>query len=348
MKITVLPASKISGSLAARWAEIQQDNPGLCSPFFRPEFTQAVSAVRDDTYVAVIDDGTAFFPFQRSWLGFGRPIGGAVSDYHGLIAPPGYHCDIETLIRACGLRYWDFDHVPAEQRAFIPWRTVDTESFVVDISTCESPISGESRSRYATKRRKLEREVGRVEVELESSDPEVLRQCIEWKSAQYRQTKIVDLFARPWARALAEGIAKTRGPDFSGMVSVLRAGGRPVAIHFGMRSNSVWHYWFPAYDPEFSRYSPGMLLLLDMMSAAPERGLTSIDFGKGNMPYKQQLSNRIVPLIEGSVAAHRSLLILRRSRTELLQWARQAPLLRFVPARLRKLVWLAEQSGRFR
>lgn len=347
MRISVIPANRLPEDLALRWAQIQQDNAVLFSPFFRPEFSKAVAKVRNDVLVAVIDNGTAFFPFQRNLLGIGRPVGGALSDYHGLISPQGYRCDVVSLIRACKLQRWDFDHVPGDQTMFAPCHTVDAVSYIVDTKDYESQ-SADLNSRYAYYRRRLERDLGPVEFEWDASEPEALQQCMEWKSDQYRRTEVVDLFARPWARSLVEVIASTRERAFAGIVSVLRAGGRPVAIHFGMRTENALHYWFPAYDRQSSRYSPGMLLLLEMITHAPKQGISVIDFGKGDAPYKQKLANRLVPLMEGSVAAHPALLAMRQGRTKVLQWARTAPLLRFVPPQIRKMVWLADQSGRYR
>jgi CelD/BcsL family acetyltransferase involved in cellulose biosynthesis len=340
MKVTVVPAKQLPDDLTIRWNEIQQNNPDLCSPFFCPDFTQAVAAVRDD--------GAAFFPFQKTPFGFGKPVGGPVSDYHGLIAPRGAKHDLKALMRACKLLSWDFDHVPAAQIAFSPWTMVETESYILDVSNDLQVVSKETRSRYVSKMRKLEREFGKVEIDLDCKDADIVRLCLELKSAQYRRSNVVDLFAMPWARALADVISSKRSSSFSGITSVLRAGGRPVAIHFGMRSKTAWHYWFPAYDLEFGRYSPGMLLLLDMISRAPRLGIGVIDFGKGAMDYKQQLSNRTIPLIEGSVTFSRSVSALRQNQKSLTDWARRAPLVKMVPVRIRKLAWRVQEWSRFR
>jgi CelD/BcsL family acetyltransferase involved in cellulose biosynthesis len=85
------------------------------------------------------------------------------------------------------------------------------------------------------------------------------------------------------------------------MLSLLYAGERLVAGHFGMRGRSVWHYWFPAYDPEVAKYSPGLILLLKMAEHAPSLGVRTIDLGKGMSLYKQRLMNASVLLASGSV-----------------------------------------------
>jgi CelD/BcsL family acetyltransferase involved in cellulose biosynthesis len=221
---------------------------------------------------------------------------------------------------------------------FAPWRQVETGSPVIDLAEGASPGSKMLRSTCNRKWRQLERDYGRVEVELKASDPAMLELCLKWKSAQYRRTGVFDLFTRPWARTLAEAIASQDEPEFAGTVSVLHVGGQPIAAHLGMRSSTVWHYWFPAYDPEFQRYSPGMLLLLEMIAGAPTLGLKIIDFGKGDSGHKLRLANRRMPLIEGSVVTDQSLLRLRQKRAKVKQWVQGAPFPHLLSSPVSKLV----------
>ncbi|MGO4524737.1 GNAT family N-acetyltransferase [Microvirga sp. 2MCAF35] len=304
MKVVVVPGGELPADLVTRWGQHQESSPLLFSPFFRPEFTQAVAKVRRDVFVGVIDGGSAFLPFQRNFLGSGQPVGGPVSDYHGFIAAPEFRCDMVAVMRGCGLRTWGFNHVLAQQTMFAPWRVIDTDSPIVDLDQHEAPGSTALYADHRRKRRRLEREVGPIEVELQSTDPSMLHFCLEWKSAHYRRIGAPDLFSRPWARALIDVVASHRSPEFSGMLSVLRAGGQPIAAHFGLRSGNVWHYWFPTYNPQFQRYSPGILLLLDMMAGAKELGMSRIDFGRGDNDYKLRIANQRVPLIEGTVVTN--------------------------------------------
>ena len=70
-----------------------------------------------------------------------------------------------------------------------------------------------------------------------------------------------------------------------------------------MRSRTAWHYWLPTYDRDFAKYSPGLILLLEMAAQAQALGIQTIDLGKGNALYKQRLMNGAVPLLEGVVPA---------------------------------------------
>jgi CelD/BcsL family acetyltransferase involved in cellulose biosynthesis len=96
-------------------------------------------------------------------------------------------------------------------------------------------------------------------------------------------------------------IHRTQNEDFSGALSLLYAGDRMIAGHFGMRSDSVWHYWFPAYDAMLAKYSPGIVLLLKMIEHACEAGISTIDLGKGMSPYKKRFMNAQVDVSSGSV-----------------------------------------------
>ena len=88
---------------------------------------------------------------------------------------------------------------------------------------------------------------------------------------------------------------------FAGTCSVLRAGDEIVAVHAGMRSRSVLHWWFPTYDPRYAAYSPGILLLLRIAAAAAALGIGKIDLGKGDARYKRSLMTGAAPLREGCV-----------------------------------------------
>jgi len=124
---------------------------------------------------------------------------------------------------------------------------------------------------------------------------------MRWKSEQYRQSAIPDVFAVPWTRELLSRISQTQTEEFAGLCSVLRAGERIVAVHLGMRSRDEVHYWFPAYDPAFARYSVGTILLLRLAEAAAGSGVAAIDLGKGDSQYKQRLMTSSREVLEGTV-----------------------------------------------
>ena len=82
---------------------------------------------------------------------------------------------------------------------------------------------------------------------------------------------------------------------------MLRAGGQVVAVHAGMRSRRVLHWWFPTFDQTFAKYSPGIILLLRMAEALAAAGVRTIDLGKGDSQYKRSLMTGTLELREGYV-----------------------------------------------
>ena len=76
MNATVTPARALSPGVVARWSELQLRDRCLASPFFRPEFTQAVAQVRNDlpteAEAPVIELQTADNQFAAMYLGFSQ------------------------------------------------------------------------------------------------------------------------------------------------------------------------------------------------------------------------------------------------------------------------------------
>lgn len=286
------------------WLALLGANPALASPFFRPEFTDAVATARTDVELAVFLAGgvpTAFFPFQRIAPGVAEPVGAPLNDFQGIVAAPDWRPDPRALLQAAGLARWSFDHLPVALglRAFARSRA---NSPIIDLGAGLAPWKRE-RPFVKLRRlgRKLEREVGPLRFDLDCRDPAPFERLLALKRAQYVRTggPTDDLFADPRHAAVVRALFETRGDGFAGTLSALWAGDRLVAAHFGLRAGQVLHWWFPAYEPAFARYSPGLLSLLGLIEAAADAGLERIDLGKGDEPYKLRFANGAAELAEG-------------------------------------------------
>jgi CelD/BcsL family acetyltransferase involved in cellulose biosynthesis len=331
MKISIISPSELDATLRSRWLGILEGQPLLGSPYFAPEFVAAAGAARRDVRVAVIEaEGrvAGFFPFQQAW-GAGRPVGGRLSDHHGVIAEAGFEWDWAGLLDACKLGYWQFDHLPAWQRPL--WHGGQSLSRGLDLSAgFDAYVQrrlGQGARRLGElprKARKLAREVGPVRLEEHSADGNVLQTVIALKSAQCRRTGADDCFAQPWARDLVERIRAVDEPHFGGRLSALYAGDTLVAAHFGMRSRRVWHWWFPVYEQRFAAYSPGALLLHELARTAAAQGHELVDLGKGEEAYKSSFADTGTALVEGVVARPSPITSLRVLRKSTGRWLRSS------------------------
>jgi len=308
MKVTLVPGRKFGSDLVRAWSEIQQANPTLASPYFHPEFTRVIATVHD-VEVAVIEDGAqvvAFFPFQRVDTSVGEPVGGVISDYQGLICAPDFACDPRELMQQCRLTAWNFDHLLTSQSSFTAFHHYTELSPQLNLSKgYESYVherlaaGSEQIKKSGNLMRRIEREIGPLRFVADSTDAASLESVLAWKSLQYRQTDKPDLFEPGWIREAVQRLFTMRTDGCCGILSLLYAGDRLLAGCFGIRSRHTWHYWFPSYNKEAAKYSPGMILLLKMAEHAPKIGVSIIDLGKGMSPYKERLMNSSSMLASG-------------------------------------------------
>ena len=311
VKIELVPGNRINGELVKRWDVLLNSDPRFDSPYFQPEFTQLVSEVRDDVEVAFVEDGgdvVAIFPFQRGAFGFGLPVGGLVSDFHGLICAKEFDFDARELISKCGLWAWQFDHLMATSEMFVPFHNQLRNSFYVDLSqgfdAYIRELRWKSRTRVTNlerKKRKIEHDIGPLRFELQADQSSAFEHLLQWKSRQYVDTGVVDVFRYEWVTSLLQKIIGSRGSKFSGTFSTLHAGEKLIAVHAGMRSQHVAHYWFPSFNRDLASYSPGMILLLELARALEGSGVGRLDLGAGSERFKALFGTGSLLLAAGTV-----------------------------------------------
>jgi CelD/BcsL family acetyltransferase involved in cellulose biosynthesis len=106
------------------------------------------------------------------------------------------------------------------------------------------------------------------------------------------------------------------GADFSGRLGVLYAGDEHVHIDFGLQANGVLADWFPAYDPRFARYSPGVVSMLEMIrTATADPRVRELDMGKGSAPFKESLKSYDATVAEGFIDRTSVASLVWRART---------------------------------
>jgi CelD/BcsL family acetyltransferase involved in cellulose biosynthesis len=307
MATVVVHPKELDEAQTRRWTGILRAEPTLASPFLTARFTQVVGAFRDDARVAVTDDG--FFAFQVQPDASGVPIGASIGDAQAVIAREELDLDARDLIGACGLSSWSFDHLVPSQAAFEPFHVAMHTSPVIDstsgVDAYLAAVRARSRdvlTQVARRRRKLEREVGALRCVWSSHDPSHLTTLLGWKSDQYTRTGVWNRFAYPWIEGVVRTLAeRDDDPELQGVLTTMRAGDRLVAAHLGLRCRQRLSWWFPAYDPELSRYSPGLILLIDLVRLAHEQGVRVIDLGRGEHHYKLRVANRTEHVAEGVV-----------------------------------------------
>lgn len=308
---TVRP-SALSQEARAIWRSFQNADPALASPYFSLGFLDALDAARRDTQVAVIRQKgviTGFLPFHKGAMGHARPLGGPLSDHHGFIAAPGTEFVLADVLKGAGIGALDFHGALGSQRAFARHARETDGSWVMDLSqgfdayvASRTAMEPKVFRNLRARRRKLEEAAEGFTVRINDTRPHVLDTAISWKSAQYRRTGHFDVFSVGWTNQLIRNLTAGGLDNASGLVSSLEIGGELAAIHIGMRSRHVLHYWFPVYDPDFSRFGPGLGLLMEIAEALARDGVREIHLGPGEYSFKSELSSWQFPLMAGYAA----------------------------------------------
>ena len=315
-RIAVKPPGELAPAERDAWAAAV-DAAAVPTPYLSPEFAELVDKLRGGVRVALLyRDGAAesprnlpegFFPFQTDGGGAGRPVGGRLNDFHGLLAPPDLPVDAAALLDACGLKVWRFDHL-LPHPAFESFTERTDPSPFMDVSDGYDAYYKARRAAGSRKvkqisrmGRKFDREDGPVRFEPRCRDRGVLAKLIEWKRAQYAATGVFDMFSLGWPADLLDELLDTNSPRLTGRMGVLYSKDRPVAADLGMQCGPVLHSWYAAYDDAFAEHGPGHICSLRMAEAAVEFGVERVELGKGPEDYKKSLASGSVPVGEGAV-----------------------------------------------
>ncbi|MGD0254958.1 MAG: GNAT family N-acetyltransferase [Acidimicrobiales bacterium] len=320
MDVSVNCPQDLSQADLSAWRRLQASDPALDNAFLSPEFVVALGRCRSNVRIAVIRDGAetvAFLPFQKGPFGIGWAVGIGASDAQAVICEPEFAFNPIELIRACKLGMWEFDHLVSRMNEFEPCISGTAPAFVMDVREGYDKYmrqrnrgGGRLVRSLAQKRRRLIREHGELEFVFDSTDRTVLGALMDWKSAQY--PGCINQLSRQWIRDLVQELATCDKSGCRGTLSTLSVGGHLIAAHFGIRTATRLSLWFPAYDVDYRRYSPGLQLFFAIAEAASERHVGILDLSKGEMQYKTSLSSWAYPVASGRVEVNPLSLLARR------------------------------------
>jgi len=296
LKADIIGIDTIGEADWATWRAMQAANPALESPYFHPGFTRVAGRVSPRAAVAVFSRGgetVGFFPHQRRG-GAMQPLAAPMNDYHGLIAWPDATPSLEEAAAALGaarlnLTAWVGPTGLGEDR-----RTVQVElgdggydAWYAERRTTHGKFFKDKERA----RRSMEAELGPLRVERGLRDPALLTWLIDLKRDQYRRTGRHDIFACGWTADLLHALLKEEDDGFGASMAGLWAGDRLTAVEYSLHAGDQYHFWFPGYEPSLARCSPGILLSMDTMRLAAERGYRTFDFGFEGEHYKKYFCN---------------------------------------------------------
>jgi len=318
MKFSLINAAELDAGLYNAWLQMLNGPAILQSPYYHPEYTKIIGGARTDTRILVVEDAgelVGFFPHHKKNRCLSEVIGGGLTDYQGPVSAVDHPFPVEQMLAAMNVRYLGFNHMPAERTEFATYAWANSRSLTLNLEggfTAYTQRLTDKRDaslfkKIETNERKLSKKLGPLRFCFDARDPIEFAALLAGKSDQFIRTLGVehDIFAVPWIRTVVERINQQKQAGFSGVLSTLYAGDTLVAAHFGMRSASVLHYWFPWYATAFAEFSPGLILLAGCAREAPVSGITSIDLGRGEQAYKLRFATGHIDLCEGAISSPR-------------------------------------------
>ena len=131
----------------------------------------------------------------------------------------------------------------------------------------------------------------------------ILQAMIVQKTRRYLDTRGTDGFGRPGYRDYFQRATEDLRARGLVQLAALYAGEQIVASHWGLVADHTFYYLMPAHaDDQWARYSPGRLIIEDMIRWSYEQGLKVFDFGEGDEAFKTEFADETVPLFSLRIA----------------------------------------------
>lgn len=294
----------------AAWREILAEQPGLNGPHFAPELARIYGEVRSGATVCLVREGreiVGFLPVCRQKRKGAGPIGGHLSDFQGAVFRSDICWSMKQVLRDAGFRRFQFSDWISTSDPDSLATAIRHDSPYIDLSQGFEAYRVERRRHTRElqeglrKSRKLSRDHGDLRLEPYCNDRTVLTQLLKWKADQMLAAKKWNALTIPWTRDVFDLVLEQRGDQFAGMLTALWAGDELVAATMGMRTAKVLHGWVTAYSPKFAKYSPGLVLVLEVAQHAQTLGIERIDMGRGDESFKRSFSSGAIEVHEGVV-----------------------------------------------
>ena len=344
--VEIIHPRSISGPILDRWHQLRSQSPAVFdSPYFDPEFTKAVARVRDDVRIAIaeVDDRVVgILPFQEVRPGHAVPVGGLLNDWHGILGKRSGEI-LEQMLKAANLKSFKFHAMDNSEG--LPKKYVFNEYKAHHLDLSEGWDAyrkwvfkhSSTVKRQGQKTRAMEREIGKVRFELDCDCPMLLEKIIELKRSKYQNSNTFDILGVQWASDLLRELHQVREPNFRGLLSILWAGDEFIGGHIGLLTNDVLHYWFPVYDPQYHKYSPGTQMLMYSAEEACNLGIRKLDLGYGDDSYKFKFCNASEPVAFGLANFSPASRMLQYQRYRLRRQLKQIPMKPYAKRVLRKV-----------
>jgi CelD/BcsL family acetyltransferase involved in cellulose biosynthesis len=154
-----------------------------------------------------------------------------------------------------------------------------------DVDRWEAQLPRRALADLRRRMRRL-REAGEVSV-TRARDPQTLDDVLELEARGWKGTRGTAITGDARLRTFYVRVAGWAAPRGGLRIAVLRLDGRPLAALLALEEAGVLHLLKAGYDPAFARFSPGQLLLQDVLREAFAARLQRVELHGADEPYKR-------------------------------------------------------------
>jgi CelD/BcsL family acetyltransferase involved in cellulose biosynthesis len=162
-------------------------------------------------------------------------------------------------------------------------------------------LTSKKRNQHKRRRSQLER-LGRVEVAVARTPDELttaIEDAFQLHVLRWNGRPDGSRFATPTGMRFHRAAVRSLGELDVARIVTLKLDGRAIAFHYFFSLERRMYVHRIAFDPSFSRYSPGILNTLDAVRVGTDEGAKRVEFLGGADRYKLELTDRLEPLHEG-------------------------------------------------
>lgn len=286
------------------WLGLFPEGALSASLFMHPEFCRLAHQTLGPVEVVVMEEAgrvVGLVPLQRAkgWHGLLRgytQVAQDVSDGFCFPVEDSYLNGVADALARAGVWSGFFTHVGNGRPVLHCQAGSVTKTYLVRHQPGEQDLWAALKDRYRrfssdTERcaRRLSELPGAYQFHWQSPNPERdLDTLIRLKLDQYARTgkKRAALY-QAGHQAFLKALVSTKSEGFSAPLSVLYCDDQLIAAHLGLMGGGRLHYWFPVYESGYGKYSPGKVLLAEIMKRSEQLGIQVIDFGEGHADYKE-------------------------------------------------------------
>ncbi|MEM8618033.1 MAG: GNAT family N-acetyltransferase [Pseudomonadota bacterium] len=314
MKVKLLTRTAMGPDLWQAYTALRNADAAYDDPFFDPEFASLVSEVRSDTRFAIAEDAEgllAVWPMHLRPGQWARPIGGPFSDWHAPIVRRAAVFDPEVFLAALDVSgFTAFGYKPEGLDALSLANRVGAN--MTDLNGSFDTYIAEQQRRWPKHFKKMRRLYRNVERDFSErhftwNDPRdaTVETLFALKRAQFSRTGFHDVLKPEWARQLLDRLRHHESPRLRLQVVSLYYEDQFAAAEMNLVSDTIMHGWLTAFDQALGVYSPGNMLVQDMLSEMPAHGLMTYDQGPGLDHYKRHYATYQIPVDSGVIRGKR-------------------------------------------